>query len=422
MTVYSLFAAPVLGMTSQSYALNVIGVNIANVTTGGYKGSETRFSTVLSRQFDGSNDMGGVKPKAFQAINSQGLLQSSASDLHVGINGQGFFVLNSAADGSGNTFYGRDGAFEMAVGGETTAISDDGQTITVQEGYLVDKNGYFVQGLVPDANGNFDPNGQLQSLRIDQFAFANGGEATTNAEIVMNIPAGDTFGETETFGIELIDSNGVKQSAFLNFQKGDFTQTPPVDDVNLWTMTVSTDAGTSDPILLTFGQTGELVSPDSSAFNLTWASGGTASVDFDLDGLTQFDGDLVPFKFSKNGFESGQITRLQFDQDGKIIASFSDGSSRTVYQLPLAIFTNPNGLVEKNGNTYVEGPESGDRQVITASSNGFAQFVPHSRELSNVDIGQEFSNMILAQNAYNLSATTLRTVDEMTEVARDLKR
>jgi flagellar hook protein FlgE len=173
---------------------------------------------------------------------------------------------------------------------------------------------------------------------------------------------------------------------------------------------------------MTFTPNGLLETPENATFDMSWLSGGSAAVDFDLSGVTQFDGDLVPFKYEKNGFVASDLTRLQFDRDGHIVASFDDGTTRKLYRVPLAVFTNPNGLVERNGNVFQEGPEAGNRLVVLGGTNGFAEFAPNTREVSNVDIGQEFTQMILVQNAYNLSATSFRTVDEMTEVARDLKR
>lgn len=428
MTIYSMFAAPVLGMTAQSHAMNVIGVNLANVTTGGFKATETRFSTLLAQQFDNNLDIGGVKPKDFQRIDSQGTLLSSARELDVAINGRGFFIMNSELDGSGNTFYGRDGSFELGIAGAgsadqptSTITGIGGLPLTINEGFLADKNGFFVQGFPVDLNGVQGTT--LQSLRIDQFAFTGVSEATSAAEIILNIPAGAEFSAVESFGIDLVDSNGVKQSAFLEFQKGDFTIAPPdTSTLNQWTMSIRSDAGVTTPVLMTFTPNGTLSTPTSNTFDVTWASGGTASVNFDLSDMTQFDGELISFKYERNGFQSSEITRLQFDEDGFIVGSFEDGDNRKIYRVPLAVFTNPNGLLEQNGNTFIESQFSGERSVVLAGSNGFAQFAVNTREVSNVNMTQEFSNMILAQNAYNLSATSLRTADEMTEVARDLKR
>ncbi|MSO55211.1 MAG: flagellar hook-basal body complex protein [Rhodospirillales bacterium] len=105
MPVYGAFGSPFLGVNSPAHALNTIGINIANITTGGYKGTETRFSTVVSNTLHGQSDLGGVRPKDFQRIDQQGLLQSSASDLDVAIAGRGFFILNGAVDGTGDVLY-----------------------------------------------------------------------------------------------------------------------------------------------------------------------------------------------------------------------------------------------------------------------------------------------------------------------------
>jgi len=104
MAIYGAFAVSTLGMMAQSHSLQTIGVNIANINTGGYKAADTRFATVLSRTFENhQSDIGGVRPQDYQRIDSQGFLVTSQSDLHVAINGKGFFILNTQLDGSGET-------------------------------------------------------------------------------------------------------------------------------------------------------------------------------------------------------------------------------------------------------------------------------------------------------------------------------
>ncbi len=192
MTVYNGFVSPTLGMMAQAHALNTIGVNLANVNTGGFKSTETRFSTVLSDTLDKQSDLGGVKPKDYQRIDQQGFIVSSLGDLDVAINGRGYFIVNSKFDGSGQTLYTRDGSFQVATEGTDTATVN-GASITVKKAYLVDKNGYFVQGLERDATtGTFPLTSTLNPLRVDQFAFSNTGEVTTTAELRLNLPANDT--------------------------------------------------------------------------------------------------------------------------------------------------------------------------------------------------------------------------------------
>jgi len=155
MSVIGMFQPSVMGMLGQAHAFATISTNVANVNTGGYKSTETRFATMVSHQIDEDNDFGGVRPKDHARIDDQGLLLSSDRKLDVGINGRGFFVVNTQLDGSGETLFTRDGSFQVRTGADTSVTADDGSTITVQEGYLVDKNGYYVQGWTPNADGSF---------------------------------------------------------------------------------------------------------------------------------------------------------------------------------------------------------------------------------------------------------------------------
>ena len=195
MAVNSLFVSSTLGMLSHAQALNTIGVNVANFTTGGYRKVETHFSTVLSKTLQNESDLGGVRPFDINRISGQGQLISSDSNLDLAINGRGFFILKRP---DGKLVYGRDGTFEQGSSGAKSSVAglplSDGTatTLSVNQGFLVDKNGFFVQGFAPDSNGNFPATGgTLQNLRIDAFAFASIGEATTAADLDLNIPATD---------------------------------------------------------------------------------------------------------------------------------------------------------------------------------------------------------------------------------------
>jgi flagellar hook-basal body protein len=646
MTVYGGFAASTLGMLSQSHALDTIGNNIANINTGGFRATETRFATVLSDTVGGINslqsDLGGVRPLDINRIDQQGRLISSQNPLDVAISGQGFFVLNTQLNGSGETLYTRDGAFNIGNGPLTTATADDGSTLSVHEGYLVDKNGYFVQGWTAAADGTFPTSGSLSSLRIDQFAFATTGVATTSAELSLNLPAGALAGDTETFSFVAYDSAFNPQDVTLTFTKG----TP----VNTWTMTATTsqtpvaqvdtvtiggtveagdqysvtvngnavvytatgaeadinairdnlaaainanvgvnatvtaaagagvgvltvtantagtpftasaaavdngvniaqvdtvtiggtveagdtysvtvngnvvtyvvtggeanlaavrsafraainadptvgplvtatdaaaageltltaatagtpftatagftDAGgtpdnsassvntvanataaadntaglvtttanvisttTTAPTTITFDGFGQVATPSPAAINmaLTFAAtpASTATIALDISKVVQFDGAFTPLSFTANGFGRSNLRSINFDATGQVVANFTNGTFRPVYKLSLGNFSNPNALERRNGNTFAPTETSGTATVSAAGNNGFALFTPNAHEVSNVELTDEFSKMILTQNAYNTSATVFRTVDELLATARDLKR
>ena len=248
MTGYSLFQPSILGMMSQAHALGTIATNIANISSGGFKRTDTRFATVLSNNIRTTaggvpgksfakqeRALGGVRVKDFQTIDQQGQITASERDLDLAIAGDGFFQVSPTLAVSGQILYTRDGSFQINTAGATvTAIADDGSTINASQGFLTDKNGFFVLGITPQANGTFSVSGTLQPLRIDQFAFINTFSATLNADLSLNLPSGNQFGDPkENISTTVIDSNGKTRALTASFIK-----TPTA---NQWLMELTGD-------------------------------------------------------------------------------------------------------------------------------------------------------------------------------------
>ncbi|MCG8508549.1 MAG: flagellar hook-basal body complex protein [Rhodospirillales bacterium] len=525
MSLYGAFAPSTLGMLSQSFALNTIGVNVANANTGGYKMKETRFSSMVSRSLFHESDLGGIRPNVFQRLDAQGVLVSSDSQTDLAISGNGFFVLSDQFSG-GRTFYGRDGSFQMRTVNDVQVTADDNSTITVRDGYLADKNGFFVMGWQADANGEFPSSGgTLTPLRIDPYAFADTFETTTSSTLVANLPANAATGEASTYSVTAVDSAGTSQTVTMNFTKlaaanqWEMSMTTSRDPTQVDTVTlagtlevgdiysvtvqgqtvnytvdgtetdindvrdalvlalnnqptiagvttaaagaapgeltitadVAGDAFTSSATAtnggvtvdntadhetttattqttaaqtLTFNGKGELTSPTggSVTFAMNFAGGTTATVAYDISELSQFSGDFLPISFDRNGFATSSMESFTYDASGRVIGTFEDSTQRVLYKIPLAIFPNVNSLEERNGNVYVPSADSGEAQVVAANSLGAGTFLPSALELSNVDIAEEFSTMIMVQNAYTMSSKAFQTADEMLQEARDLKR
>lgn len=172
---------------------------------------------------------------------------------------------------------------------------------------------------------------------------------------------------------------------------------------------------------------GTFIEPDPIALNFTFPTtntdpDGTATVDLDITGLTQFATPFLFQRFSENGFEAATMTDISFDTVGHVVGHFNNGRSRELYQIPLAKFINPDGLETHNGMTFTETSESGTATIETVDSSGIAAFSPSTREVSNVAIVDEFTNMIRTQQAYNSSATAFKTADEMYQIASQMKR
>lgn len=173
---------------------------------------------------------------------------------------------------------------------------------------------------------------------------------------------------------------------------------------------------------MTFGSDGSVTTPTSLSLALSFAGGSTASVALDTSDFTQFAGDFLPVSYSRDGFASANMKSFSFDGTGNVVGVFDDDTFRNIYKLSLGVFSNPNALDALNGNVYAESADSGTVTLTTAGSNGYATFSPNALELSNVDIADEFTKMIMTQQAYTASSTVFKTTDEMTTVARDLKR
>lgn len=428
MTIYGGFSIPTFGMQTQSYSLNVIGNNIANVNTGGYKRTDVRFETLLSQDYtstgydtnrvagNSQSDIGGVLPKDYLRVAKQGFVAASTSDLDVAINGNGYFILNTEVDGSGQTYYSRDGNFQMKINGTDSATADDGSAIDVSVGYLADKNGYYVMGWTADAAGQVS-GGSVSALRIDQFAFVNSGTATTQANLDLNLKADEAVGGAYTYNCDVYDSEGHLKSVAITFTKDATNQE--------WTVAASTgnvlDTVNSANGTLVFDSLGAYSSGSPFAVDIAYAGGETVAFNLDLSQCTQFSGQYNPVSYTKDGFIASNMTHVNFDSEGNLIGTFEDNSHRVIYQLPLALFTNPEGMHPMSGMVFQETDDSGEAEVVDAVDSGHASFTPNARELSNVDLADQFTKLMLTQTAYNSSATAFKTMDEMLQDAKTLK-
>lgn len=515
MSGYGLFQTSTLGMRAQAQQLNTIGYNIANVNTGGFKRTDIQFETVLSDNQFQHRDLGGVKPYARATNDVQGRIQLSNNVLDLAIAGKGFFAVQSSVDGGGDTFYTRDGAFEInTVDGQTSSVTaDDGSTITVSNGYLVDKNGMFLLGSPVAADGTFSTSGAVP-MRVDQFAFVGVGQATSQAVLELNLPSEANFGDTaNSFTFNTFDTNGTARNISFDFSKTltdntwridtradnlttstlspgspfslttgttnemsfnaatntieilDSTTGLPVAEAfsglvagdqitlagtasNNVTYTISSVNSTGSALTMTtavtaeantgvaavtatsnatltdnlvFSELGVLQSPTELTYTATWDDGATSTFTIDMTGMTQFDGGFTPLRTSQDGFASSSLSSVSFNTAGEVVGLFGDGTERAIYKVPLYDFTNSNGLASQNGMLFTETNESGSAAAFFADESDKANFTPNAQELSNVDIAIEFTRMIQTQNAYNMNATSFKTIDEMITVARDLK-
>lgn len=411
MSFVNLFAPATAALRSNAAAFKVIGDNIANSVTPGYKAADTRFSEVLASNSASIFDSyGGNRPIIQNFIDKQGTFEQTRRPFDLAINGRGFLVENTEVDGSGQFQLGRAG---QLVG---TTVSNGGS----EETYLTDVTGNYIFGWPADASGNFTTSTNVSSLtaiRIDPGSVAFDPVATTAGSFSGLLTADAPAGNVWTGSLPVIDVEGAEHGLFLQFTK---SATP-----NTWDMVASVSDGTvssGSTAPLTFDATGDLVTPTSQTIGLTFAgTGGATAVNLDLSGTRELGAAFDVLDFDQNGLAAGSLQSLSFDQNGVMSGFFSNGQSRALYKLPVGIVPSANLLDPVNGTHFVVTGESGDITLIDAAVSGIASFTPGALEQSTTDISTEFAKMIQTQQSYSTAVRAYTVAEEMVRTATELK-
>ncbi len=433
MSLYSALYAGVSGLSAQASAMASVADNITNINTVGYKNAEAQFRTLVSDgRSGGAYSAGGVSAVSHTLVSKQGVLQASSSSTDIGIEGAGFFVTRDGIGANANIAYTRAGSF-----------TPDSQ------GYLKNAGGNYLQGWPLSAQGTYVNNGSLDALTAVRVSQLTGTAApTTRLNMRANLDstataftgtyvAGDLASGTRTAQfsrpVDLTDAQGGKHAVTLAFLKtgpnswvGEIYATPPAD--------VTAAGGLLASGRIAFNADGSLDRAGSdpgmfATLTPTWTNGaGSGPItlglgsDGGLDGLTQFGGTSALISSSVDGGLLGSIASIKISDAGVVSAVFEDGTSRAVYQLPIASFQNPDGLTRMPGNAYTVSDQSGSVAINAPGSLGAGTIASNTLEASTVDLAQEFTNMIRFQRAYSASSKIITTVDEMLQEVSSLKR
>jgi flagellar hook protein FlgE len=433
MSLYSALYAGVAGLNAQSSAMAGVADNITNINTVGYKGVRTEFGSLVT---DGrarkSYSAGGVESIAQPMVSQQGLLQASSSLTDLAIDGAGFFVVRTAADPDAPVAFTRAGSFRPD-----------------SSGFLRNVGGFYLQGWRLDTDGGFNDTGGAGSLEPVKVSELSGTALpTTRLNVRANLQsttetltgtyaAGDmargTIEPAFARNVEIFDAQGGAHQLTLGFVK---------TGANSWQAELfanpAADVTAPDGILASgtvmFNPDGSLDLANSTSalfadLNVSWTNGaGSAPIklglgsDGGLDGLTQFGSGSALTAFNVDGGILGNIASISVSPEGIVSAVFDNGQSRRVFQLPVATFQNPDGLTRMSGNAFMQSDASGNVSINEPSVLGGGTISPGSLEASNVDLAQEFTNMIRFQRAYSASSKIITTVDDMLQEVGNLKR
>ena len=413
------FSAGLAGLNANATYLSVIGNNLANINTIGYKTSAVSFADLVSQTVGGTSinpmQVGlGVVTGSISPVFSQGAIETTREATNVAIQGSGFFMVRHD-DG---VSYTRAGNFSFNADGE-----------------LVTPDGLRVQGYsqVDPLTGNVITTGSPADLRVPPGVL-RAPVTTTNVTTLINLDANVpiTGNPNFTTTVKIYDALGSPHVVSVNFERTaagqwNYSATVPQADI---------DGNPGEFVLATgamaFDGLGNLTAPAADIEFVSpanWVNGATGNnIVWNIvpDGpgnptVTSYGSKSETSSITQNGAAAGQINSISIDADGRIMATFGAGSV-AVGQLALASFNNPKGLMKLGANRFGESQAAGVANVGTAGTGGRGSLIGSAIEQSNVDIAQEFTQMILAQRGYQANSRTITVSDEVLVETLSLKR
>jgi flagellar hook protein FlgE len=416
----------------------VVGDNIANANTIGFKGSRANFEDILARSLGGgaAEDIGlGSRLANVQRMMTQGALLGTGSTTDLAIKGNGFFIVRGSAEGMTGSFYTRAGQFHLD-----------------KDGKLVNVNGLVAQGYVVDAAGNLVK--KLTDVQIPTSQMPP--VTTTSAQIFANLDAGSTAptnpwpaspipGTTNLSSVSnyqttvtVYDSLGKAHTVNVYFRKeagaGAWSWHALVDGGEVTGGTAGTwvEGATGT---LSFDSQGRLMTEATSANDFDFLGAvQNQAIAFDfgdsvttdggtgLKGSTSFASKSVATYVNQNGYSSGSLSGITIEPNGTVSGVFSNGQRRTVGQVLLANFQSPESMQRIGGNLYVATTASGPALVGEAANGGLGAINAGSLEQSNVDLARQFVDMITFQRGFQANSRTITTADQMLQEVIGIKR
>ncbi|KUZ66092.1 flagellar biosynthesis protein FlgE [Burkholderia ubonensis] len=393
------------GLSGASNALDVIGNNIANANTVGFKSSTAQFADMYANSVATSvnTQIGiGTRIASVQQSFGQGTINTTSNALDVAINGNGFFQMSN----NGVVTYSRDGTFQRDKNG--FIVDSQGRNLM---GYNATAGGVIntaatvplqapTANLAPTATtkitGQFNLNSQDAVPATTPFSATD----NTSYNYSTSIQVYDTLGGAQQVDMYFVKSATAGQWEVYSGVKG---QTPT--DLGTVAFNTSGQIASTTPVAPVTGSTGKF------QFTIP-ATGGSATpqpLTLDLTGTTQYGGKDGVNNLAQDGFASGTLTTFTIGADGKLTGNYSNGQTQTLGLIALANFNNPNGLTNLGGNQYAESSASGVPQISAPGSTNHGVLQGSALENSNVDLTAQLVNLITAQRNYQANAQTIKT-------------
>ena len=409
------FGQGLSGLNAAAQNLDVIGNNIANSGTVGFKSASASFADVYASSRVGL----GVKVAAINQRFTVGNISTTGGEYDMAIDGaKGFFRLT---DPSGAIFYSRNGEF-----------------LVDKDFYIVNSQGFRLTGYAAGAVGSAPVDLRLPQGNIAPSPTSTAGLQTNlnaNADAIDPVatPFDPTQASTYTDSVPttVYDSLGNSHQMTQYFVKRAAAGGESVYDVyytldgEAMAPTTNTAGVWGDPHQLTFDAAGRLTSAPTVNLSFATPGGATSPADpmaivMSYDGVTQYGSDFSP-KITQNGYSSGEFSGISVGKDGSLQANYTNGEIEIIGTLALANFNNVQGLQPVGNNAWAETAASGQATLGQPGTNGLATVVGQALEASNVDMSKELVNMIVAQRTYQANAQTIKTQDEVMQVLMNMR-
>ena len=434
MSITNAMASGVSGLLANSNAVEKISYNIANADTVGYRRSFAQMVTTGSASVSGNSPATGVQTATRHSNENDGSYQATQIESNLAISGNGFFVVNPNVGALANSpnLFTRVGSFEPDA-----------------NGFMKNAGGNYLMGFAYDQDGSL---GAVDRSSFNDLVPVNvsnqtiAGSVTSTMTLSGNIPSQETGqatpGDPFVTSMEYYTPLGSAERMTFSWQ--------PSTVPNQWDVTVSNGTQTFGSVSIAFNDSGAVAGSPASysgitstavapaAFSVDPATGqmtltvdnGTTPQTFTVDlgapgsfdGMTQFAGDYSPIDADTDGAQSGTLTRVEIDEFGDVWGIFDNGTRKTMFNVPLATFPNPNGLTTNDNANFGSSGDSGAFQLSAAGSGEAGTINAGGLESSNVDIAAELTSLIQRQRAYSSNAKIITTADEMLDETLRLKR
>ncbi|MBR7798785.1 flagellar hook protein FlgE [Undibacterium fentianense] len=444
------------GLNATSKSLDVIGNNISNASTVGFKMAQAQFADVFANSLSGAGGNGvgiGVKVQSVVQLFTQGNISSTNNPLDIAINGSGFFRMST----NGSITYSRNGQFSLDK--EGYIVNAQGAQLT---GYAADSNGVLSTGsAVPlNINTNDIPPKQTDTvnavLNLDSRSLVPGTQLPVASPPVI-IPVAFSITDPGSYNnatsVAVFDSLGNSHVLQTFFVRVDAAVRPPpvavppaaqvsaewdvfaaVDGV-LIAGTAPAPAPTNSVGTIGFDAFGKMVGAtpnfsvnDTNAFaiDIPVTTGAVTpisspTVKYDMTGMTQYGSAFSVNAIKQDGYTSGKLSKFNTSKDGTIVGSYTNGRTAVLGQVAMANFTNPNGLQSLGDNQWTETATSGSALVGVPGSGSLGVLTSSATEDSNTDLTGELVNMITAQRVYQANAQTIKTQDQILQTLVNLR-